>query len=237
MNKERDSYYYTLGLRPGASLDEIELAFRRLAKLYHADHDHSLDAEMKHREIQAAYDELLNQSFVGKVDGETNPSRQTARYSEGVATRSFVEDRQKTEHAMWSKEEAMAHFYPSDNQITFIWLLTRFLFSLISFHLYNLARLVFVDYFLVIGILMSLTILGGVCFLVFNGVISKGLGTRITIFCPYFLSMWITNFIVIIQENSSILSLKTIVFYVFTVFFCYALLFTSTEDFFKRIED
>jgi len=54
MNKEQDYYYYILGLKPGASLDEIESAFRRLVKLYCADRDQSLDAEMKYREIQVA---------------------------------------------------------------------------------------------------------------------------------------------------------------------------------------
>jgi len=58
MNKERESYYYTLGLQPGASPDEIRAAFRGLTKLYHPDHDSSLDAEMKYKEIRAAYDVL-----------------------------------------------------------------------------------------------------------------------------------------------------------------------------------
>ena len=57
MNKERDSYYFILGLQPGgASPEEIKSAFCDLTKLYHPDHDKSLDAEMKYKKIRAAYD-------------------------------------------------------------------------------------------------------------------------------------------------------------------------------------
>jgi len=58
MNKERDHYYVILGLQPGASPEEIKAAFRDLTKLYHPDHDSSLDAEMKCKEIRTAYDAL-----------------------------------------------------------------------------------------------------------------------------------------------------------------------------------
>jgi len=58
MNKERDHYYTILELQSEASPDEIKAAYRRLAKLYHPDHDSSLDAEMKYKEVRAAYDVL-----------------------------------------------------------------------------------------------------------------------------------------------------------------------------------
>jgi len=74
MNKERDSYYLTLGLQPGTSSDEIKSAFRRLSKLYHPDHDSSLDAEMKYREIRAAYDAL-------KQNMKTRPETTAASHS------------------------------------------------------------------------------------------------------------------------------------------------------------
>ena len=64
---ERESYYYTLRLQPGASTAEIKSAFRRLVKLYHPDHDQSLDAEVKYREIQTAYKELLKKPFIGNT--------------------------------------------------------------------------------------------------------------------------------------------------------------------------
>jgi len=77
-NRERDSYYYILGVQPGTSTAEIKSAFRRLVKLYHADKDHSLDAEMKYREIQTAYKALLNLPAV-KTSFGANYTQQTAQ--------------------------------------------------------------------------------------------------------------------------------------------------------------
>jgi len=68
MNKERDSYYYVLGLQPGASSAEIKSAFRRLVKLYHADHDKSLDAEVKYKEISEAYRVLSSSHIANGTD-------------------------------------------------------------------------------------------------------------------------------------------------------------------------
>ena len=76
MNKNHDSYYYILGLQPGASPAEIKSAFRRLVKLYHPDHDQSLDAEMKYKEIRDAYGLLIKQAISNKSDSASNPSRQ-----------------------------------------------------------------------------------------------------------------------------------------------------------------
>ena len=54
------AHYAALGLRPGAKEKEIRSAYRRLVKLYHPDRDKSLDAQMRYREIRAAYDVLRN---------------------------------------------------------------------------------------------------------------------------------------------------------------------------------
>ena len=75
MNKDRDSYYFILGLQPGASPEEIKSAFRRLVKLYHADHDKSLDAEMKYREIREAYGALIKQTVTNKSATASNFSK------------------------------------------------------------------------------------------------------------------------------------------------------------------
>lgn len=75
-NREHDSYYYILGIQPGASADEIKSAFRRLTEQHHVDNDQSLDAEMKYMEIQTAYRALLNLS-AGKTSFETNYTQQT----------------------------------------------------------------------------------------------------------------------------------------------------------------
>ena len=88
MNTQRDLYYYyTLGLQPGASSSEIKSAFRRLVKLYHADKDHSLDAEMKYKEIQAAYKELLKRLSVNQAGSGINSSRHTTGTSEASRER------------------------------------------------------------------------------------------------------------------------------------------------------
>jgi len=88
MNKAHNSYYYTLGLQPGASPGEIKSAFRRLVKLYHADHDQSLDVEMKYKEIREAYTELIKQAATSKAGTAPNFSTQTAWRSNGSANSS-----------------------------------------------------------------------------------------------------------------------------------------------------
>lgn len=53
--------YETLGLKSGASDDEIKKAYRALARKYHPDvAGDSKEAAEKMREINAAYDELIN---------------------------------------------------------------------------------------------------------------------------------------------------------------------------------
>ncbi|MDR2529333.1 MAG: J domain-containing protein [Synergistaceae bacterium] len=52
-------HYFALGLSPGASPEEVRAAYRRLAKLYHPDKDSSLDAEVRYRQIRAAYEALM----------------------------------------------------------------------------------------------------------------------------------------------------------------------------------
>jgi hypothetical protein len=87
MNAQRDSFYITLGLRPGASPVEIKTAYRQLAKLYHPDHDQSLDAEVKYREIRAAYEALRDWHLAGGTDKPT------------------VADNRSSERAMWTAED------------------------------------------------------------------------------------------------------------------------------------
>ena len=66
----RNDHFYALGLQPGASPSEIKAAFRRLAKLYHPDHDRSLDAEVKYKEIRAAYEALRDWHLAGGKSAE-----------------------------------------------------------------------------------------------------------------------------------------------------------------------
>lgn len=57
MANKRD-YYEILGLKKGASDDEIKKAYRTLAKKYHPDISKEDNAETKFKEVQEAYDTL-----------------------------------------------------------------------------------------------------------------------------------------------------------------------------------
>ena len=60
MPKEKRDYYEVLGINKSASKDEIKSAYRKLAKQYHPDINHSPDAPEKFKEIQEAYDVLYD---------------------------------------------------------------------------------------------------------------------------------------------------------------------------------
>lgn len=51
-------YYEVLGLKKGASKDEIKKSYRKLAKEFHPDRNKAADAEAKFKEVQEAYDIL-----------------------------------------------------------------------------------------------------------------------------------------------------------------------------------
>ena len=55
---EKRDYYEILGIKKGASEDEIKKAFRKLAKKYHPDVNKAPDAEEKFKEINEAYEVL-----------------------------------------------------------------------------------------------------------------------------------------------------------------------------------
>ena len=54
----REDLYATLGVEPGATLEQIEAAYRRLARQYHPDVNPSPEAATRMREINQAYREL-----------------------------------------------------------------------------------------------------------------------------------------------------------------------------------
>ncbi len=62
MAKEKRDYYEVLGISKTASKDEIKSAYRKLAKKYHPDVNHSPDAPEKFKEVQEAYDVLYDDS-------------------------------------------------------------------------------------------------------------------------------------------------------------------------------
>jgi len=54
------SYYLILGLKRSTSEEEIKERYRELAKIYHPDVNHSLDAEEKFKAINEAYKYLIS---------------------------------------------------------------------------------------------------------------------------------------------------------------------------------
>ncbi len=53
-----ESLYDTLGVKKGASSDEIKKAYRKLARQYHPDTNQDKDAEERFKQVQTAYDVL-----------------------------------------------------------------------------------------------------------------------------------------------------------------------------------
>src|SRR5437762_11598554 len=57
-----DDYYATLGVSRGASADEIQKAYRKLARKYHPDmNPDDKTAQKKFKEVQQAYDVLSDE--------------------------------------------------------------------------------------------------------------------------------------------------------------------------------
>ena len=85
MNGKREYYYKILGLKPGATPDEIKSAYRRLVKFYHPDRDNSPDSQSMYKEINIAYKALHNQATAGETDINSvinrNYSKKTAQAS------------------------------------------------------------------------------------------------------------------------------------------------------------
>jgi DnaJ family protein C protein 9 len=65
--------YEVLEIQPGASLEEIKRAYRRMALKYHPDRvppEHKAEAEERFKEIVIAYQMLTNNEIINRVPTE-----------------------------------------------------------------------------------------------------------------------------------------------------------------------
>src|SRR5689334_25072740 len=70
-----ESLYDTLGVKKGASADEIKKAYRKLARQYHPDTNQGdKDAEERFKELQAAYDVLSDPEKRKAYDEHGSPN-------------------------------------------------------------------------------------------------------------------------------------------------------------------
>ncbi len=76
-------YYEVLGLKKGASQEEVKKAFRRLAKKYHPDINNSPEAEAKFKEVNEAFQVLSDPAKKAQYDqfGFTGDSPRSGGFS------------------------------------------------------------------------------------------------------------------------------------------------------------
>jgi len=71
------NYHQVLGVRKGASKEDIKKAYRRLALLYHPDRNKDAEAEEKFKEINQAYAVLSGKENTPARISKTGGWRQT----------------------------------------------------------------------------------------------------------------------------------------------------------------
>lgn len=102
--------YKILGLKPGASPQEIRRAYRSLVKKYHPDKNNSADANDKFIAIQTAYELLIN----GKIDNQSsNQVRQNEkqRAEQDTEQRAAYENYRKYAREKYAQRKAAEEAY------------------------------------------------------------------------------------------------------------------------------
>ena len=74
-----DDAYLVLGIKPGASKKEIKRAYRKMAKKLHPDLNKSLEAEVKFKKINQAYEFLINDGKIPANHGQQDYSQHLQR--------------------------------------------------------------------------------------------------------------------------------------------------------------
>ena len=123
MDKERNCYY-TLGLPLGSPPTEIKAAYRRLVKLYHPDHDQSLDAEVKYKQIRVAY-ETLRDLYL--AEGASSESVTKPDSSERTT---WTSKAWRAEEATWTYADWTTEYDISDKRMPVKW--KRFFLALLG---------------------------------------------------------------------------------------------------------
>lgn len=89
-------YYQILGVKPGATSEELKKAFRNLARQYHPDVNKSPDAEQKFKEINQAYETLSDpvkkQQWENASSGDHNRGAGNWGFHEFRTTSGNMED-------------------------------------------------------------------------------------------------------------------------------------------------
>jgi len=70
-----ENYYQVLGLKPGASPEDVATAFRELAHKYHPDVSNDAEVDRKFRTIQKAYEVLRDSETRKRYDDALNAKR------------------------------------------------------------------------------------------------------------------------------------------------------------------
>jgi hypothetical protein len=97
-SKTVKDYYAILGVSPKATLEEIRLAYRKMARIYHPDLSSEMDAEERFREVNQAYEVLANTEkreaydfFVASALSELEPGTEVGHESTLKSTPSVTE--------------------------------------------------------------------------------------------------------------------------------------------------
>lgn len=86
----REDLYATLGVEPGATLEQIETAYRRLARQYHPDVNPSPDAATRMRAINQAYRELRDPLRRAEYDRQRVMTQRAATTEQSAAWEKFA---------------------------------------------------------------------------------------------------------------------------------------------------